>query len=355
MAEQSQPAPGAELQVPKPPGCLGKLILLLLLVAVAAVLYFSLRYVSPRQVGVRVVKFGFGLWTEGTAAAKTLPPGWHPLLPYFHEFVKYDKSIQAFEMTDQAGGIRNPDAGAIEIRTSDGYKVKVDVTILYHVLEDRANLVRGHYPDDQAIRDLGIQAECPGLLQNKLSELAKAEDFYATDLRVEKADEAVAEMNAVFRPRGVEVLDVLVRDFQFPEEYEAAILRKVLADQLQQVQESLARAAAAEAVWKRIIAEGNRDAEAERARGTAEARRIDSEGAKVLVERAAEGDRRILEAQAKGRGQINSALAGGGGRAYVGLEYAKALEGLDLIVLPSGEGGLNPLDVQSTVRQLEGR
>lgn len=342
--------PPAAVKVSKPPGCLGWLLLLVLAVAVAAVLYFSLRFVGAKQVGVRVVKEGLGIWTEGAAAAKPLPPGWHVILPWFHEFLVYDQSIQKFELTDQLGGIRSPDHPAIEIRTSDGYRVKVDVTILYHVLDGRANLLPLNYRTDEDIRAIGIQGICPGILQNKLSELNKAEDFYVSNLRVQKAVEAVAEMNRVFEPRGVQVLEVLIRDFQFPEQYEEAILRKVLADQLQQVQEALTRAAAEEAIWKRILAEGERDAEAERARGTAEARRLDAEAEKVRVERAAEGDRRVLEAQAQGRGKITSALAGRGGKAFVGLEYAKTLEGVDLIILPSGPNGVNPLDVEQMLR-----
>src|SRR4030042_1882922 len=121
MAEEDKTASaGKEIKVSKPPGCLGWSFLLLLVLAVAAVLYFSLRFVGPKQVGLRVVKEGLGLWTEGPAAAKPLPPGWHAILPWLHEFLEYDKSIQKFEMTDQTGGSRGPDHGATEIRPPDG-------------------------------------------------------------------------------------------------------------------------------------------------------------------------------------------------------------------------------------------
>jgi len=356
MAEEVKPAaPLPAAKASRSGGCLGWIFLLILLMGAGVGLFFTLRYVGPKQVGVRVVKAGLGIWTEGVAAAKPLPPGWHPILPWFHELVIYDKSIQKFEMSDHAGGIRQPDYPAIEIRTSDGYRVKVDITILYHVEAKAANWLLANYRSDEDIRELGIKAVCPGILQNKFSELAKAEDFYNSALRVAKAEAALAEMNKVFEPRGLQALDILIRDFQFPEQYEEAILRKVLADQLQQVQEALARAAGQEAVWKRIIAEGDRDAEAERARGTSEAQRVDAEAARVRVERAAEGDRKILEAQAEGRGKLTSALAGKGGRAVVGLEYAKALDGLDLIMLPSGPGGVNPLDVDKTLKMFEAR
>ena len=151
-------------------------------------------------------------------------------------------------------------------------------------------------------------------------------------------------------PRGVEIVDVVLRDFEFPEQYEEAILRKVLAEQLKQVQEVLATAADAEATWKKIIAEGNRDAEAERARGIARAQEIDSEADRILVIKSAEGDLLIAQSEAEGRRLINQALAGRGGSIYVGLEYAKALEGLEVIVIPSsGPGGLNPLDSDALI------
>ena len=50
------------------------------------------------------------------------------------------------------------------------------------------------------------------------------------------------------------------------------------------------------------------------------------------------------------RGATELALAGAGGKVYVGLEYAKALQGINVMVLPSsGADGFNPLNLDQTI------
>jgi regulator of protease activity HflC (stomatin/prohibitin superfamily) len=346
--------PGKEVQAPKGPGCLRWALILILVVVIAAALLSSLRKVDADQVGLRVIKEGMGIWKEGPDAAKILKPGWHPVVPWFHEFIRYDKTLQKFEITSKAGGIRSADYPLIEIRTSDGYRVKLDATIIFHVIEDQASHVRKNYRSNLEIKELGIKVVCPGILQNKMSEILQAQDFYDSGLRDEKTEEAKKAMNEFFHPRGIEIVDVVLRDFEFPERYEEAILRKVLAEQLRQVQEALAKAADTEATWKKIIAEGDRDAEAERARGTARAQEIDAEADRILTIKKAEGNLLISQSEAKGRRLINQALSGKGGDVYVGLEYAKALQGLEVIMIPSsGEGAVNPLDADRLMRMME--
>lgn len=351
-----QPAPSpAMTQVPKAPGCFYWVVIAAAVALIVAGLIFSLKKVDADQIGVRVVKLGFYLFKTGTDTAKPLKPGWHPIVPYFHEFVVYRKNIQTFEMTSKTGGIRKPDSSSLEVRTSDGYKVNVDITIFYHIIEERANLVRSHYRDDNEIKQKGIQALAPGIIQNKLSELQVAEDFYNSKLRSEKTETCRKELNLYFSPQGVEITDIMVRDFEFPQEYEAAILRKVLADQLKRVQEALARAAEAEAEWKKAIAEGDRDAQIERSKGEADAMKIQSEGERARTEMVAAGDKAKLLAEGKGKGQVVQALSGPGAKVYVGLEYSKVLKGTELMILPAGKGGINPLDAGQMMRMVEGK
>jgi len=342
-----------EARVIKGPSCVYWVIAIALAAAIIAGLVLTMKKVEADQVGLRVVKLGLGIWDEGTGHAKPLPPGWHPLLPWFHEFAVYQKNIQTFEMTSKSGGIRKPDYHSLEIRTSDGYKVNVDLTIFYNVLESRAGLVRSFYRDDQEIKEKGIQAVAPGIIQSKLSELAYAQDFYNSELRMEKSQDAVLALNKIFFSQGLEIRDIMIRDFEFPQEYEAAILSKVLAEQLKRVQESLARAAESEAVWKKTIAEADAAATVERTRGQAEARKTESEGERAKTEMVAEGDKAKLLAEGRGKGRLAQALSGPGGKVYVGLEYTKVLEGLELLILPAGKNGINPLDAEQMLRSLE--
>jgi regulator of protease activity HflC (stomatin/prohibitin superfamily) len=362
MAEPSenqaaaQAAPDlAQTKPPRGPGCFYWVAIVVVLAAIAAFLALSMKKVEPDQIGLRVVKLGFGIWENGAEHARPLETGWHVIVPYCHEFVVYQKSLQTFEMTSKTGGLRKPDYNSLEVRTSDGYRVSVDITIFYHIDAAHAGLVRAHYRDDREIKEKGIQALAPGVIQNKLSELQVAQDFYNSKLRTEKTEAARNELNKYFNPQGVEIADIMVRDFEFPQEYEAAILRKVLADQLKRVQEALAGAAAAEAGWKKAIAEGDRDAQIERTRGEADAMRIQSEGERARTEMVAEGDKAKLLAEGKGKGQVVNALGGPGGKVYVGLEYSKVLKGAELMILPAGKGGINPLDAGAMLRMVEGK
>jgi len=341
-AGQEAPVDPGKVEVPKGPRIFYWVVGIIVLAALIVGLLWTMRKVEVDQVGVRVVKLGFGVFATGTDKAKPLPPGWHPIIPYFHELVVYQKNIQAFEMTSKSGGLRQPDYPCLEIRTSDGYKVNVDITIFYRVMEERANKVFANYSDDQAVKIQGIQAKAPGTIQTELGKMATADNFYDSRLRTEKLEKARELLNGYFNPQGIAILDIVVRDFEFPEEYEAAILRKVLAEQLKRVQESMALAAAAEADWKKAIAEGDRDAMVERARGSSDAMKLE-----------AEGQRAKLVAQGKGKAELVNALSGPGGKVYVGMEYLKAFKGVDLMVLPSGKNGVNPLDAGDMVHSLE--
>jgi len=352
---ENQAQPEEQAQLPKAPGCLYWVVGIGVILVVAVVLGMSMKKVGVNEVGVRLVKLGFGIWDTGASYGKPLPPGYHPILPYIHEFIIYKKNLQSFEFTSKAGGIRQPDYPSIEIRTSDGYKVKVDITLLYRVMEEKANLVRNFYKNDPEIKEKGIKAIAPGIIQNKLSELLHAEDFYNSQLRREKAELAQKELNEYFSTQGIEVVDIIIRDFEFPEEYESAILRKVLAEQLQEVQETFAKAALSEAKWKKTIAEANRDAQIVKAKGEADAKKIEAEGEKLKVQMIAEGDKNILLAESKGKGAIVQALSGPGGKVYVGLEYLKVLDGLNLMILQSGKDGVNPLEVEQMIKALQGR
>ena len=77
---------------------------------------------------------------------------------------------------------------------------------------------------------------------------------------------------------------------------------------------------------------------------------IEAEGDKYKTEKIATGDKLVLESQAEGKGKINKALAGRGGSVYVGLEYAKALEGLG-----AGELLVNSIDLDGTMKGYDTR
>lgn len=366
-------------------GCLRTTLIsagLALVVALTLILIFCMKKVEAWEVGLRYYNFiSIGIINQGDVSV--LEPGYNVIIPKLHEFTKYDCSIQRFEMAPAYPNMPIPDLQALKVRTArDQDEIDVYVTIIYHVDRKKAMELRKSYSNDEDIRR-GIRSVCPQILQTYLGKIMTANQFYSMSKkrrleilearltnpgylddkfpadvylldRSTQAEEARKEMNVFFQSRGVEIVDVLIWDFKFKDEIEASIISKVIAQEKVEMESALKAAADARASWQKLVAEANAAANAERGRGTAGARKIDAEAGRYRTEKEAVGDRMILEAQAEGKGKINQALAGKGGQVYVGLEYAKALEGLDLIVLPAGgPEGLNPLDLDQTLRQLQ--
>lgn len=366
------------------PGCL-RTTLLSVGIGLAALLIllivFCLEKVEAWEVGLRFTNRIPWVWEKG--GVSVLEPGYNVIIPKLHEFIKFDCSIQRFEMAPAYPNMPIPDLPALKVRTArDQDEIDVYVTILYQVDREKAMELRKYFSNNEEIRG-GIRSICPQILQTYLGRIMTANQFYSmskkrrleilerrltdfeylmdkfpTDMhlldRTALAEDARKDMNAFFQPRGVEIVDVLIWDFKFKDEIEASIISKVIAEEKVEMEAALKAAADARASWQKLVAEANAAAEAERGRGIAEARKIDAEANRYWMEKEAQGQRFILEAQAEGKGKINQALAGKGGQVYVGMEYAKALEGLDLIVLPAGgPQGVNPLDLDHTLRLLQ--
>ena len=59
-------------------------------------------------------------------------------------------------------------------------------------------------------------------------------------------------------------------------------------------------------------------------------------------------------ATAKGTELENSAYQGVGSENLVGMEMAEVLRGLDVIIVPTGgKGGMNPLDLEQSLRMFD--
>jgi regulator of protease activity HflC (stomatin/prohibitin superfamily) len=366
------------------PGCLKTTITAVLagvLLLVVAVLGISLEKIEAWEVGLRFWNLDIPpLVKKGDV--NILDPGYNIVVPYLHRLNKYDASIQTFEMALNYPDFPEPDLPPLKVRAvRDQDDFEVYVTILYHINVEKAGALRFNYSNDREIRLKGIAAIAQQRLQEQLGRMMTASQFYemSKKKRVEilnrrKTDpnylvalypdddylldrttlayQAMEEMNMFFEPKGIEIMDVLIWDFKFKDEVEAAIIGSVIGTAKIDMEASLKEAEAARSEWERLLAENYAAVDAEMARGDAETRKLEAQAQQYLDQKQAAGRRLILEAQAEGKGRINQALGGRGGQVYVGMEYAEALKGIELIVLPSGGEGVNPLDADRTLRNM---
>ena len=324
------------------------ILVILLLVAST----FLLQYVKPYEFGIKVVRIGL---TRGVHK-KVYPPGFHLVLPFgMEEMYRLPKDIQVLELT--AHPVTAAKSARVEkaahIQTSDGFYVDVDVSILYRIVDPyKVFTIIG---PGKLYEDNGIIPQAEPNLKDAMGEMT-TEEFYNSPLRVEKTELAKKMLNKELNPKGLNVEDVLVRYFVYSAEIQRNIEEKKLKDQLVFKNQAEARAAAEEATLKKIIQEGEAAVGVELEKGKAYATQKRAEKELYARKKKAEADLLVQLAEAEKVRLKNDALSGAGAERLVGLKMAEVYNGFDLIILPSdGPQGINPLDVDRTLRLFDVR
>jgi regulator of protease activity HflC (stomatin/prohibitin superfamily) len=308
-------------------------------------------YVRPGEAGVKQIKFGIGKGIE----AFVYGVGLH-YVGVGETMHRFPTRLQVLELSNSRSEASEALEGhrvapGVNIQTSEGYTVQVDVTVLYRLadpLKVMTTIGPGRLFEDSAVIPRATQD-----LRRSLGEL-DAEDFYRGDKRTDKAREAQAALETELREKGIEVLQVLIRRYTYDQRYQAAIEQRKIQDQTVYKNEAEAKAASAAAAKNKIVAEGAASVQVELARGEAEVKKLEAQADLYRRTKAAEGDLLVKLAEAQGTELENQALRGVGSENMVGLRLAEALKGTRVIVLPTdGEGGMNPLDLKNLLRRFD--
>jgi regulator of protease activity HflC (stomatin/prohibitin superfamily) len=319
--------------------------------ALLAVLFFfggCIEYVRPFEAGIKESRYSGGISTEVISGGHWVFTGPGVTI---HRF---PLSLQALEMTQ---GSREASVGsedvrrtaAIEVDTSDGSKVRVDITVLYRIIDPYAVMTR--IGPNRMFEDSAVIPKAVLALKENLGKLL-AEDFYHESRRVEHCIAARDQMNVLLKDVGVAVDHVLVRQYYYEQAYQQQIESRKVQDQLVFTNRSLAEASKEDAARRRIEAEGEAASAVERKRGEAEIVKIRAEADLYRKKKESEGDMLVKVGEAKGTQLVNQAYASSGSDNLVALEMAKVLDGINVIVISDTKNGLNPLDVEQMMRLL---
>lgn len=310
-------------------------------------------YVRPGEAGVKQIKFGLGKGIDPTVYAT----GLHYIGPG-ETMHRFPIRVQVLELSNSKSEASEDLEGhrvapGVNIQTSEGYTVQVDVTVLYRVadpLKVMTTIGPGRQFEDSAVIPRAQQD-----LRRALGEL-DAEDFYRGTKRTEKAHEAQIALEAELKDKGIEVVQVLIRRYTYDGRYQQAIEQRKIQDQTVYKNEAEAKAATANAAKNKIVAEGQAAVKVELARGEAEVKKLEAEADLYRRQKAAAGDLLVKLAEAQGTELENQALRGVGSENMVGLRMAEALRGTRVIILPTdGEGGMNPLDLKTLLKRFDVR
>jgi regulator of protease activity HflC (stomatin/prohibitin superfamily) len=306
--------------------------------------------VGVTQVGVRVINYDLPGMKKGVEA-RDYAPGWGWDLGPLHRWILFDRTVQTLEMAEgdvEKGKQANP---PVRPRTAEGYQLDVDVTIKYQIKPAEAHLLYETFGADFNRCRQQVAKLAEGTVREVFGDLNTA-DFYNPTIKRAKALESKARLQRALddpaSPSHIEVIDVLIRNVTFPENYEKLIVQKKVADQDVLVNRAREAARTAEqdaetieAQTKAQVSVIEQEREAEKARrqatnqkqiaeieATAQAYATNTQADADLVaaKRQADGVRLMKEAEAAGTQLKNEAMGGAGGRVLVALEAAKRLQ-----------------------------
>jgi len=330
----------------------GLFILVFLGGVLAIILYINfLTYIKPNQFGIKEVRIGLKRGVQKTIYG----PGFHLLIRPLEQFHRFPRDIQVLELTNSklsASRFVRQDKAAL-IQTSDGFFVNVDVSILYRITDPY--LVITSIGPGKLYEDNGIIPKAEPILKEALGELT-TEEFYNSPLRVEKTMKAKQKLNADLNPKGIQVDHVLIRYFQYSKEIQRNIEEKKLKDQLAEKNKAEARAAQEAAIINKVVEEGKASVRVKLEEGKAYVTRKQAERDLYVRSQKAGANLLVKLAEAERTRLKNEALMGAGSDRLVGLKMADVIQGIETLILPSdGPQGLNPLDLDKTLRLLEVR
>ncbi|MBN2044990.1 MAG: hypothetical protein JW757_08230 [Anaerolineales bacterium] len=298
-------------------------------IAIALVLNIvaaGLVFVEPTERGVVVTALG-----EGGVRDEALPPGLNWVVPFFDRVVKYTISRQTYTMSiAHTEGDRIGD-DSIEARTSDGQLVRVDASLIFAI--DPNRVVDVHISWQNTYLDGLIRTIARGVIRDAVSQYG-IEEVYSSQ-RQALTDEINRDMAIRLEKEGFVLVDFVLRNIAFSDEYAASVEQKQIAEQQAQQAAFVVEQRRQEAEQARQEAEGLADAVVIRAEGQAEAR---------VIEAQAEAQARLLqaEAEAKALELLGQALAANPD--VIQLQYIeKIAPNISVILLPGDNPFLFPL------------
>lgn len=211
------------------------------LVAALAFAQTACRVIEDGEVGVSK--------SFGTIQDEPVPPGVAFVVPVARQIEKWNVKLQEVKETAQ-------------VPSSEGLIVGLDTSLLFEVEAETAPKLRQTVGTERTYRQQLITPYFRNAVRDVVSGYP-VRSIYSAEGRKEIADKVEAFLKENLGPRGITVVDVLLRDVQLPPKFKESIEQKLTAEQQVQKKEF-------------ELDKAKKDAEIEvaRAKGAAESQRI---------------------------------------------------------------------------------
>ncbi|HSL42324.1 MAG TPA: prohibitin family protein [Anaerolineales bacterium] len=264
---------------------------LIVFAIVATIAGAGLVFIEPTETGVVVT-----ILSEGGMRPEPLRPGLHWIVPFVERVELYPTSIQTFTMARTASEGETEGLITVEARTSDGQRIFVDSSVIYQIEPTVVTTI--HREWQHRYQDDLILPQVRGIIRDAVSQY-RVDEVLSTK-RFEMADQMTQELLNVMADNGLTLIDFVLRDITFTEEYAQSIEQKQIAEQQALQAAFVVESKKQEAEQARQIAQGQADAAVIASKGAAEARLIEANAeaqALELLAAALKDNRQLIEYQ----------------------------------------------------------
>lgn len=265
----------------------GVLVAALLLTVLGAGLVF----INPEERGVVIS----ALDSKGYRT-DTLTPGLRWIVPFAERVQLYKISRQTYTMSvaTNEGQVTGDDS--IRARTKDGQEVFIDASIIYSI--DPNQVIQLHINWQNRYEDQVVRPAARNAIRDAVSQYG-VEEIVSTK-RAEMEGLISEAITNKFAQNDLVMVDFLLRDIHFSDEYAAAVEQKQIAEQQAQQAKLVVEQRKQEAEQARQVAQGSADAAVIAAQGAAEAQIIQAEAqakANELIGQSLQQNPEILQYQ----------------------------------------------------------
>ena len=276
-------------------------------------------YVSPDQIGLRQVSFGPNKGLQKTV----VNAGYRRQIRGYETIRTFPRDMQIIDFTNNPAE-RSPDhrtVSAINVPTVDGYPVEVDVTVMYRIADPFKVVSRFGF--GRAFEDNVVIRLTDPTVKQHLGEL-RAEEFYG-DHRLIKARNLRNELAAAFKENGIQLADILIRQYDYPDTFQSLTEQKKIQDQSVLTNRALTKQAEVETRLKLTVAQGQNLINLKTAEFQAQITGINAQRELYERSRHAEADLLVRKAEADGSEMINRSMEGPGSEKLLKLRKGLAL------------------------------
>jgi len=313
-------------------GFIVSLVFALLINTVSAGLVF----IEPQERGVVISALQQGIRPQA------LQPGLNWVVPYFENVVTYSISRQTYTMSIASEEGEIPGDDSVEARTADGQVVRIDASIIFAI--DPAEVTDVHIKwQDQYVNNL-VRPQARGVIREAVSQFA-VEEVYS-EKRAELSQQLNQKMAVKLEEGGLLLVDFVLRNITFSDEYAQSVEQKQIAEQRAQEAAFVVEQRKQEAEQARQTAQGLADAAVLEAEGRAKSRVIsaEAEAEALLIQADAAAEARLIQAAAEQEALQLIAAALAANPDLLNYEYIQKLApGIQVMLVPNDNPYLLPL------------